>query len=224
MSQAKSRMLFYPEVLTADGRMAVTSPAVGTVRVPGGVNFLIRGIYQVTSVQDDFATAPSKIYHLRWNEVDGFTLRDLADAAYNPSAYPEINEQFDSDYDNMLIARVVTNSSNVATITNLANKHDLYQVGERSDALIIPSEPVPPGAPPEPYTTITINWARHPKVSMRKMDTEVSGLYNEVPYRLYVDSQSRYNWIGDMFCKGYTPGSAAAPIYSYAALQIQLWD
>jgi hypothetical protein len=122
LSQARTRLPIFPEVQNADGRIVVTSPATGTVRVPGGVSFLHRGIFPVTTSQTDFATTASKTYHLRWNPTDGFALKDLADTGYNPSGYIDGNPLLDSTYDDMLVARVITNASNIATITNLVNR------------------------------------------------------------------------------------------------------
>lgn len=124
-TQARARLPIYPEVQNTDGRIVVTSPGVGQVRLPGGVNFLHRGIFQLTTLQTDFATDASKIYHLRWDPTNGFRLRDLAAVGYNPTALTETNATFDSAYDDMLVARVITNSSNIPTITNLANKNRL---------------------------------------------------------------------------------------------------
>ncbi len=125
MTQARARLPIFPEVLNTDGRIVVTAPSTGTVRVPGGVDFLHRGIFQVTTAQTDLSTDASKIYHLRWNPTDGFALKDLSSAIYNPSTLDDENAAFDSAHDDMLVARVVTNSSNVAAITNLANKDRL---------------------------------------------------------------------------------------------------
>jgi hypothetical protein len=109
------------------------------------------------NVIDGYSHQRSKIYHLRWNPTDGFELRDLADVAYNPSSVVESSAIFDSTYDDMLIARIVTNASNVATITNLANKVRLSSQtlwrGQVSHAL--------------DWTTLTgtavaLNWARTP--------------------------------------------------------------
>lgn len=125
MSQARARLPIYPEVNNVDGKLIVTAPATGTVRVPGGVNFTHRGIFTETTAQTDFITIASKSYHLRWNPTDGFALKDLTNVVYNPGGLSEASTTFDSTYDDMLVARVITNSSNVATITNLANKHDL---------------------------------------------------------------------------------------------------
>ena len=122
MAQARNRLPIFPDVQNADGRIGVTAPSTGTVRLAGGVEFLHRGIFRVTTTQTDFATDPSRTYHLRWTPDDGFVLRDLASGSYNPGTLSEANAAFDSAFDDMLIARVVTNSSNVATITPLRNQ------------------------------------------------------------------------------------------------------
>lgn len=128
MDQARSRLPIYPDVQHETGHLGVLSPSTGTVRVPGNRTFLHRGIFPVTTVQTDFATDPSKTYHLRWNPTDGFVLRDLASGTYNPGTLAETDTAFDSGYDDMLVARVVTNSSNAATITNLINRHSLLHM------------------------------------------------------------------------------------------------
>lgn len=122
VSQARARLPIFPEINSADGKINVFSPASGTIRVPGGVGFQHRGIFPVTTVETDFATDPSKIYHVRWNPTDGFAMEDLASGTYNPGALAETDAAFDSTYDDMLVSRVVTNASNIPTITNLANK------------------------------------------------------------------------------------------------------
>ncbi|MBD9445750.1 MULTISPECIES: hypothetical protein [unclassified Rhizobium] len=130
MPQARARLPIFPEVLTSDGIIPVISPAAGAVRVPAGYDFLHRGIYVTTTAQTDFATVASKTYHLRWRLSGGFVLKDLADVAYNPSAAAETAVTFDSTYDDMLVARVVTSAGNVPTITNLINKNVLTASGE----------------------------------------------------------------------------------------------
>lgn len=132
MTQARSRLPFYPDVLNVDGHLSVVSPSTGLVRVPAGLDFMHRGIYRVTTAQTDFPTDPSKTYHLRWNPSDGFVLRDLASGTYNPGSLAEVNPVFDSTYDDMLVARVITNSSNAATVTNLINRNVLRFKGTLS--------------------------------------------------------------------------------------------
>lgn len=128
LSQARARLPIHFEVLSADGKVNVSSPSAGTVRVPGGVDFLHRGIFTFQSAETDFSTDGNKTYHIRWNPDDGFNINDLADGGYNPSALAETDASFDGAYDDALIARVITNASNIATITNLANLSDLRSV------------------------------------------------------------------------------------------------
>lgn len=130
VSQARARLPIFPEIQSADGKMNVTSPSAGTVQVPTAVTFTHRGIYPVSTsdyIEDDrtFTTLANKTYHLRWTPVGGFALEDLADSGYNASVLAESNTAFDSSYDDMLVARVVTNASNVATITNLVNRSQI---------------------------------------------------------------------------------------------------
>jgi hypothetical protein len=122
MSQARARLPIFPDVQTTDGTIGVTTPATGQIRIPAGKVFLHRGIYPVSTSLLDIATGASKTYHLRWNPTDGFVLKDLADTGYNPSALLDANPLFDSTFDDMLIARITTNSSNVVTPLNLSNK------------------------------------------------------------------------------------------------------
>lgn len=168
--QARARLPIYPEVITSDGRMGIFSPGTGQVRIPGGVTFLHRGIWLVTTTQTDIATDASKTYHLRWNPTDGIVLRDLASGTYNPGTLPESDPTFDSTYDDMLIARVVTNSSNVPTITNLANRARLsYRsyTGRLTSGIVVTGSTI--GAYGRETATragnsFTYNWSRAPEL------------------------------------------------------------
>ncbi|MBP2560860.1 hypothetical protein J2857_003629 [Neorhizobium galegae] len=158
MTQARGRLPIFPEVLTADGRLEVTQPSTGTVRVLPSYDFLHRGIYAVTTVQTDFATAANKTYHLRWTPGSGLALKDLADGAYNAGALAEGHVGFDSSFDDMLIARIVTNASNVATITKLANKATLALDQLLHATNLRPSDSNPTFAD----CVHVMNWARRP--------------------------------------------------------------
>lgn len=159
MDQARARLPIHFEVESADGRINVTTPSAGTVRVPSGATMLHRGIYEITTAEEDFATAASKTYHLRWNPTDGFVLEDLADSLYNPSTLTEENVAFDSAYDDALISRVVTNSSNAATITNLSNKAKLWL----QTAMVGTSVYLSGKNFSSALMQATINWARTPQ-------------------------------------------------------------
>jgi hypothetical protein len=156
--QASARLPIFPEVQNANAHFGVTSPATGQVRVPGGVNFLHRGISPYNTTQTDIATDASKIYHLRWNKTDGFTLKDLASGGYNPGTVSENDPRFDSTYDDILVARVITNSSNVPTVTNLVNKSTLIM-----SEIILPSTSATDGVSSNWFGfTKNLNWARRP--------------------------------------------------------------
>lgn len=126
MAVARARLPFYPHIDTPGNIMGVASPGAGSVVVPPGVPFYHRSVFadstdNYTLGQRTFATAVSKTYHLRWRRTTGFALLDLADVAYNPTALAETDVKFDSTFDDMLVAKVVTNPANVATVTNLRN-------------------------------------------------------------------------------------------------------
>lgn len=134
---------FFPEVQNVNGALTFTT-STGQVVVNTGHTFLHRGhkLYSTSSDFDaaarTFATAANKTYHLRWyppghaNANPGtypkgrFMLRDLADSGYNPGAGAETLIGFDTAYDDMLVAKVVTNGSNVPTVTALKNKHSMF--------------------------------------------------------------------------------------------------
>lgn len=164
MGQARSRLPIFPIVQNTTGKMPVSSTGAGNVRIPGTVTFLHRGIFPVQTVQTDLATSASKTYHLRWNPTDGFVLRDLSDNSYNPTVSAETDSRFDSAYDDMLVARVVTNGANIPTITTLVNRDRLAQSGfivgqNRSDVNGGPNVP--------DYASFTLDtvydWARTPR-------------------------------------------------------------
>jgi len=160
-SQAQARLPIFPEVTTNNGVIAVTAPSTGTIRVPASATILHRGIRTYTTAETDFATSSSKTYHLRWNPTDGFALKDLADTGYNPTVAAETNAAFDSGYDDMLVARIVTNSSNVATITNLVNKDRLMSYSDIS----LSFSSTPANAMTAAFNS-PLNWARAPKIPL----------------------------------------------------------
>lgn len=169
VSQARARLPIFPEVLSADGKINVISPAAGSVQVPSGVSFQHRGIFPVSTgdyIEADrtFATVGSKTYHLRWTPTGGFALKDLADAVYNPGVLAESSIAFDSTYDDMLISRVVTTSGNVPTITNLVNLDRLY-VDKMIAGIKDPASTGELGQNTVSFLVDDVyNWARTPKI------------------------------------------------------------
>jgi len=174
----------FPEIQNSNGLLTFAT-STGQVVINSGLTFLHRGhrLYSTTSDFDaaarTFATAQSKTYHLRWyppghaNANPGtypkgrFMLRDLADGSYNAGAGAEGLEAFDTAYDDMLVARVVTNAGNVPTVTPLVNKHTLQ--GRFTGSLVSGGTPVNGFSAP---WTVTHNWARTPKVLERLRQTQ----------------------------------------------------
>nr|QIG67158.1 hypothetical protein EVB34_053 [Rhizobium phage RHph_TM26] len=210
MSQARLRLPIFPDVSNTDGHFGVVSPGTGQVRIPAGVTFQHRGLFQVTTAQTDFATDLSKTYHLRWNPTDGFVLKDLASGVYNPGTLPEADASFDSKYDDMLIARVVTNSSNVPTITNLVNRHQMTR-----QQIILGS---PETATNLNNTRFTVsdfyNWARRPTT------------YSLTPVNIQYTSTSVNDWDYIMAPGGTNPEitASAFDITRYRIFQTVLFD
>lgn len=190
MSQARARLPIFPEIQTADGKMTVTAPSAGTVRLASGTTFLHRGIFPITTVQTDFATDPSRTYHLRWDPTNGFRLLDLASGAYNPSTLAESNAAFDTTFDDMLVARVVTNSSNVATITALVNRHSLWRIGE--EVVTTASNDGAPEATGSKSLT-PINWARTPSahIAARVAGSNNTG-FIDYDFNISITNLTRY--------------------------------
>lgn len=195
----------YPEILQSGGVLAVTDLGGGSLMVAAGQSFLHRGWNKIetndySDANRTVVTVASKTYHLRWQYNAGspiFVLKDTADGVYNPGALSEDNAAFDSTYDDMLIAKIVTDGSNVATVTSLMNLADLndriYSTGNcvSSGANISYRSP-----------TLTYNWARQPSnlsVEIQNIDTGVGGAANW-PYNVSADhdmamritSRSRY--------------------------------
>lgn len=163
IDQLAARIPIFPEVQTADGKMNITSPANGTIRMPGGINFLHRGVVPHVTVQTDFNTVSSRTYHLRWNPTDGYQLKHLGDNTYNPDGLAEDNVFFDSTFDSMLIARVITNAGNVPTITPLANKDRMdiqgYTNNGATPIIIQPGD----ASASVTFDLVNQNWARRPR-------------------------------------------------------------
>lgn len=169
LSQAAARLPIFPEVMSTDGRINFTVPALGTVRLPGDVGILHRGINLINTVQTDFNTLANRTYHIRWNPVDGFQMKLLTDNNYNPDGHGEAHGMFDSTYDDVLLARVVTNSGNVATITPTANKAVLRLQSNTGEFNSNPGslEVTTFIEDITKYKTINIAWARFPRVNIK---------------------------------------------------------
>ena len=193
MSQARNTFLVYPEVLTADGILEISTPATGTIRVPGGVTLLHRGVYRFSTAQEDFVTNASRTYHLRWRSAtELFTLEDLTDVGYNPGSLADIDAVFDSDYDDILVARVITNSSNVASVTNLTNMNRLF-ISAR--AWLSVGNPGDPDGAVGTYSS-EFNSARTPQVLVSLNNFAQNGQINDIDLYMPLPAVTRYGLNG----------------------------
>lgn len=131
----------FPEIETADNKLTVTSSAGGIVLTGTGETWIWRGhrrfsVGAFLLADRTMAHTANKTYHLRWHAPGTGTATpeatypngrfELADMA----GLTETNSGYDTTHDRMLIARVVTDESNVATITALANKSFFTFEGE----------------------------------------------------------------------------------------------
>ncbi len=160
--------LFLPEILTKNNTLGIDSKQNGEIVIQSNQAFLFKGVWEInTSDYEEknrtFTTLPNKIYHLRFTIDDGFILNDLTDTKYNPSALPETHTQFDSNYNDMLIARVMTNKQNAITINSLKNKHQLSTIwntnvvqAKNNPTANITFYTIPPQG------TLLLNWSKTP--------------------------------------------------------------
>ena len=165
----------FPHVEATDGLLHVTAGS-GSVTVDTGGEFVWRGYQRIETTDFDladrqFPTTGGATYHVRWHAPGTgdatpaatypngrFRLENLADSGYNPTAAAETAEKFDTTYDSMLIARVVTDGSNVATVTELSNRQILRAVAAFSD-----TPDTNPGDNSSSITfTMNLNWSRSP--------------------------------------------------------------
>lgn len=177
-ANASASAPFYPEALTVDGKLAITAN-VGSVVIGAAQAFQYRGMTKIAT--DSFvladrtlATAASKTYHLRWHASGTgdatpsstypngrFVLKDLANAGYNPASLAEVDASFDTTFDNMLIARVVTDGGNTPTVIALVNRADLLASINLEQTFTRTANGM--GAFVAPFTPTTLNWSRTPK-------------------------------------------------------------
>lgn len=169
---------FFPEIGTPTHTFAITDNLDGTITINDGQEWIHRGVFRYSMgdiiVGDrTLAHVLNKTYHLRWHAPGKgdatpiatypngrLVLKDLADVAYNAGALAETNAAFDTAYDDMLIARVVTDGANSPTITSLFNhKTPIDTVNHNSPDYFLDNIG---GVKPN---TIILNWGRTPIVA-----------------------------------------------------------
>ena len=174
----------YPEILTPDNTLSVSGVNNGdgtvTISIAEGQEFLIQDVKINTTGRTDLSftvpipTTAGQVdtYHLRYSlngksinnhipNKNSFYLISVADASYNPNSVDESDIQFDTKYDDMLIAKVEIADTGTVTITPLINKMKINETYYQGTSGISPSsngviEDIPNFSP-----IITKNYARH---------------------------------------------------------------
>lgn len=214
-------MPIYPEVMGATGLFTVTNPA-GFARIAAGTQWVHRGAFTYTSVQTDLPTVANKTYHLRWDPTNGFLLYDLSNGAYNPAAVAESDPVFDTTYDSMLIARVVTNGANVATITTLINRAQLwldYENVQNAGSVIEPG--ASSWALAYRNVSVPIGWSRKPR--SKALNAVVFASISPPPGVLgganvtVTKSMSRYAYVFDALTDYGSAGIGSPTLYTKVA-------
>ena len=183
----------FPHVTVGGGIMSVSSSS-GQVQLAAGQIFVHRGgvLYNTTDI--DVAdrtktTTALKTYHLRWRYNGGtpvLVLADLADSGYNPGALAETNAAFDTTFDDMLIARVVTDAANTPTVTALKNLNRLAH-----SEILSGTGGVNVGSNGSNWLfTKTLNWARSPDQRMIAAAKAI-GTSNDRDRNIFASSLSR---------------------------------
>ena len=163
----------------------------GTIIIDAGQSWRWRGWKRFSS--DDYNTAErtfkisaDKVYHLRWTHKNGFKINDLEASTYNEQNLSETDTVFDTTYDDMLIARIVSDAANKLTITKLANKTRLYDTtikeinGDLRDSLEIQQGFLDSSFNGNSGTRgvniqTALNWARTPTLTMREWAYQING-------------------------------------------------
>lgn len=175
----------FPLVETSDNKLSVLAGS-GAVAVATGQTFIWRGSRRMDTsdyleADRTFAIVANTTYHLRWTQSGGFVLNNVTDIVYNPSALPETDQSFDSTYDDLLVARVVTDGANSPTIASLRNAAILRGRMEGTTSSVIH----------DGLRTWSLDWARSPDWSRSWSVTKGDDAHHMVQ-TLEVTSATRY--------------------------------
>lgn len=184
--EALKFLAIFPEAVTADGKLEITDNGDGTLSIDADQKFVMRGIFPVfTSKFADaaggrkFTVAGDNTYHLRYvRDISAtgdnlgaafYTVKSIAagsfylilttDSDYNPDELNANNEAFDTKLDDMLIAKVVSSSGAVDSITAYVNKHRLIHSEEQEWSGTTNAEGVATHS-----FSCSLDWARTPSV------------------------------------------------------------
>lgn len=180
LSETLRLALVFPEIDTADHKLAITDNADGTLTINAGQTWLWRGHRQFSTDDFDVAdrtvtTVANKTYHVRWHAPGTGTATpeatypngrfELADM----TALTEGDAQYDSTYDRMLVAYLETDGANAATVVPLANAVSLFMEGETFLTGIAWAGDIVAPSAMTGGTLINLSFARTPVASMGMM-------------------------------------------------------
>ncbi|ANM05218.1 hypothetical protein AMC78_CH03149 [Rhizobium phaseoli] len=174
----------FPTILTANNVAAITSSAGQVVVTPFKWiwrQFKTLDLSALNLAARTFATAASKTYHLRLSYdvltgVQTLSLKDLSNAGYNPSALVEGATNFDTTYDDMILARVVTSAGNVPTVVPLKNTNRMNATAQRTTPVMSTDAGI--GFVSD---AISLNWGRRPaQIALEQTTANVTSDYDSV--------------------------------------------
>lgn len=108
LSGSASGSIHYPQLMTPTNTINIPFDA-GSINYPGGDTVIMNGKNIVLPSFTGTANV-GVTYHLRYHINTGWSLKDVTDATYNPSAVSEDDPVFDSTYNDMLVAKISNNS------------------------------------------------------------------------------------------------------------------
>ena len=164
--------LIFPEIETADAKLLITDNADGTLTIDAAQTWLWRGVFRFSSDDINLAgrtvtTVANKTYHVRWHAPGTGTAALIETYPYGRIELVDMtgvsptegDPSYDTTYDNMLVARIVTDGANASTITTFINRASL----SFSSFLSVGPGYIGNSAFRSVFTA-TLNWARTPKV------------------------------------------------------------
>ena len=96
----------YPEIVNEDNRLSMSLDGT-TLSIDDEQIIRFHGWLEVNTSDypnKSFQVDLEKSYHVRFNLVDGFYIRDVDSSEYNPASLDETDKQFDTTYDDMNLA------------------------------------------------------------------------------------------------------------------------
>ncbi|CAM5764357.1 hypothetical protein [Bosea minatitlanensis] len=214
LAETLTTMPIYPDV-PGVGALSFTA-STGQVVVDPGQQIVLRGVLKIltdsyAAPARTFGTSASKTYHLRFDRTNGFRLIDVTNAVYNPMALAETAANFDSTFDDVLLAKVVTNAANSVTVTALANKNRLSAVAARAASVFLGA-----GYGAAQTDTYTFNFARRPRLRLVGFNNNVTPDFRDgQEMGLMAQNVTRYSAQVQNFTSSLDAGGNYAFPYSY---------